>query len=100
MVDGRICAETNMIVTYGCISNDQYVCSVSDGRQETFCITYLINNSMSDKLMPAPSASLYFHFVVDTRYLLDLVSTIDFNGPYTANIYDKNTRKIHAGLYS
>ena len=55
---------------------------------------------MSDKLMPAPSASLYFHFVVDTRYLLDLVSTIDFNGPYTANIYDKNTRKIHAGLYS
>ena len=67
---------------------------MSAGKQETFCITYLINNSMSDKLMPAPSASLYFHFVVDTRYLLDLVSTIDFNGPYTANIYDKNTRRI------
>ena len=62
---------------YGCISNNQYICSVSAGRQETFYITYLINNSISDKLMPSPSAILYFHFVVNTSYLLDLVSTIE-----------------------
>ena len=80
---------------YGCISNDQYICSVSAGRQETFSITYLINNSISDKLMPFPSAILYFHFVVD---ILGIYHR-DFIGPYTANIYGKNTRTIHASLY-